>query len=156
MVDYKLSLVGLSVLIQLHTVDYRLSLVWAFRFLSLLFALHMVDYRFSLVWGFPFFIAFVRVPWSITDFSLVWGSLRLAPTTSLTHYGSYRTAASFDPPTQNTIIIHNSHVHIAFHIIHFEPHRFLPQTSKVHTYTYVHMYISYLVQYCLLEYLVAV
>ena len=32
MVDYKLSLVELSVLIVLHMVDYRLSLVWDFPF----------------------------------------------------------------------------------------------------------------------------
>ena len=31
-------------------------------------------------------------------------TIRSSITTSLTHYGSYRTVVLFDPPTQNTII----------------------------------------------------
>ena len=37
MVDYKLSLMGLSVLIILHMVDYRLSLMWGFPFFFVVF-----------------------------------------------------------------------------------------------------------------------
>ena len=39
-----------------YHVDYKLLLVG----LSVLIVLHMVDYRLSLVWGFPFFIVFDR------------------------------------------------------------------------------------------------
>ena len=42
MVDYKLSLVGLSVLIVLHTVDYRLSLVWGLLRLAPLLYMNVI------------------------------------------------------------------------------------------------------------------
>ena len=42
-------------------VDYRLSLVWGFRFFIAFVRVAHGRYRFSPVWGFPFFIAFVRV-----------------------------------------------------------------------------------------------
>ena len=46
MVNYKLSLVGLSVSIVLHMVDYRLSLVWGFPFLIVFVHVAWVDHRF--------------------------------------------------------------------------------------------------------------
>ena len=39
------------------------------------------------------------------NYRLVWGLLRLAPTTYLIHYGSYRNVSPFDLPTQKTIIV---------------------------------------------------
>ena len=42
MVDYKLSLVGLSVLIVLHMVDYKLSLVWGLLRLAPLLYMNVI------------------------------------------------------------------------------------------------------------------